>query len=225
MEELKNMEKKEGKRNKPKPWDDDPDLDRCLERWKAEKKFDPAWYPSGLLEVSSFSRVYPKRREKHLLKCWPRIKSALKGSVHHRIKILEDVMAYDIINIRLFGGSIKGILSSHMLIMILQQTLCVKFIRTLSLQEEFLIRRIRFLGHKSSSLKGLETSTNCFIRMHGNTVAAMGSFRGLNRLRSIVETCFLCQMRPLDVLRKMMQLFRLLLHLIEFGVQFCFCNL
>ncbi|XP_033143829.1 KRR1 small subunit processome component [Brassica rapa] len=70
-------------------------------------------------------------------------------------------------------------------------------------KEKFLITRILFLGHKSSSLKTLETSTNCFIRLQGNTVAAMGSFRALRRLRIIVEHCFLNGMRPSDVLKTM----------------------
>ncbi|KAJ4908778.1 RNA-binding KH domain-containing protein [Raphanus sativus] len=213
VEEIKNLETNKCKQNKRKPWDDGP----CLDRWEIEK-FDPSWNPSGMLEVGSFSRAYPKRREKHLLKCWPRVKSALEEhgvscelnvvgrymsvsktkmtrdpdiivkardllrllarSVPARqaLKILEDDMAYDIINIR------RMVVGS---------------------KELFLRRRSRFWGHKSSTLKALEKSTNCFIRMQGNTIAAMGSFGGLRRLRSIVETCFYSHNCPLDVLRVM----------------------
>ncbi|CAH8386762.1 unnamed protein product [Eruca vesicaria subsp. sativa] len=217
MEEIKSVEqKKVGKNNKPRPWEVEPDM----KRWEVEKKFDPAWNPTGMLEVSSFSRVYPRSREKHLLKRWPRVKSALKQhgvscelnlaerymtvsttkktrdpyiivkardllrllarSVPSRqaLKILEDDMAYDIINI------------GHLA-------------RSKTLQEKFPITRFLFLGHKSSSLKALETSTNCFIRLQGNTVAAMGSFRGLKRLRIIVERCFVNGLSPLDVLKEM----------------------
>ena len=46
----KNQKKHKGKHDKPKPWDEDPNIDR----WKIEK-FDPSWNEGGLLEVSSFS--------------------------------------------------------------------------------------------------------------------------------------------------------------------------
>lgn len=42
-----------------------------------------------------------------------------------------------------------------------------------------------------------------FVSLQGNTVAAMGSFRALRRLRIIVEHCFLNGMRPSDVLKTM----------------------
>lgn len=49
--------KHKGKHDKPKPWDDDPNIDR----WKVEK-FDPSWNEGGLLEVSSFSTLFPQYR-------------------------------------------------------------------------------------------------------------------------------------------------------------------
>lgn len=45
-----------GKHDKDKPWDD-PSIDH----WKVEK-FDPSWNESGLLEVSSFSTLFPQYR-------------------------------------------------------------------------------------------------------------------------------------------------------------------
>ncbi|KAF2560642.1 hypothetical protein F2Q70_00014131 [Brassica cretica] len=56
--ENQNLDKKprhKGKHDKPKPWDDDPNIDR----WTIEK-FDPAWNPTGMLEVSTFSTLFPK---------------------------------------------------------------------------------------------------------------------------------------------------------------------
>lgn len=66
-------EKKKGKHDKPKPWDEDPNIDR----WKIEK-FDPSWNEGGMLEVSSFSTLFPQYREKYLQEAWPLVKSALK---------------------------------------------------------------------------------------------------------------------------------------------------
>jgi hypothetical protein len=43
-----------GKHDKPKPWDEDPNIDR----WKIEK-FDPSWNESGLVAESSFSTLFP----------------------------------------------------------------------------------------------------------------------------------------------------------------------
>ncbi|GJN30422.1 hypothetical protein PR202_gb18728 [Eleusine coracana subsp. coracana] len=53
--EVKNWRRK-GKHDKPKPWDEDPNIDR----WKVEK-FDPSWNEGGMLEES-----------------WPIVKGALK---------------------------------------------------------------------------------------------------------------------------------------------------
>ena len=51
--------KHKGKHDKPKPWDEDPNIDR----WKIEK-FDPSWNEGGMLEVSSFSTLFPQYRGK-----------------------------------------------------------------------------------------------------------------------------------------------------------------
>ncbi|ONM38780.1 RNA-binding KH domain-containing protein [Zea mays] len=83
--EGKNWRRK-GKHDKPKPWDEDPNIDR----WKIDK-FDPAWNEGGMLEVSSFSTLFPQYRGKHLFlsssclpaekylqEAWPVVKGALK---------------------------------------------------------------------------------------------------------------------------------------------------
>lgn len=49
--------KVKGKHDKPKPWDDDPNIDR----WKIEK-FDPSWNEGGMLDVTSFSTLFPRYR-------------------------------------------------------------------------------------------------------------------------------------------------------------------
>ncbi|KAI6699029.1 hypothetical protein NL676_019148 [Syzygium grande] len=63
--------KTKGKHDKPKPWDEDPSIDR----WRIEK-FDPSWNEGGMLEVSSFSTLFPQYREKYLQEAWPLVKVA-----------------------------------------------------------------------------------------------------------------------------------------------------
>uniref|UniRef100_A0A0E0C6Y4 KRR-R motif-containing protein 1 n=1 Tax=Oryza meridionalis TaxID=40149 RepID=A0A0E0C6Y4_9ORYZ len=94
-----------GNHDKPKPWDDDPNIDH----WKIEE-FDPSWNEGGMLEVTSFSTLFPQYRgksphtpirallvssaigdrlvlpgcfacsdaEKYLQEAWPIVKGALK---------------------------------------------------------------------------------------------------------------------------------------------------
>ncbi|XP_066309500.1 KRR1 small subunit processome component-like [Miscanthus floridulus] len=192
--------RRKGKHDKPKPWDEDPNIDR----WKIEK-FDPTWNEGGMLEVSSFSTLFPQYREKYLQETWPLVKGALKehgiscelnlveGSmtvsttrktrdpfiiikamelikllsrsvpVPQAIKILDDEMNCDIIKI---GGLVRN-------------------------KERFVKRRERLLGPNLSTLKAIEILTVCYILVQGNTVAAMGNYRGrgLKQVRRIVEDC------------------------------------
>jgi hypothetical protein len=53
--------KRKGKHDKEKPWDEDPTIDR----WTVEK-FDPSWNKGGLLEVNSFSTLFPEYRGNHI---------------------------------------------------------------------------------------------------------------------------------------------------------------
>ncbi|KAF3953805.1 hypothetical protein CMV_020777 [Castanea mollissima] len=65
--------KQKGKHDKLKPWDDDPNIDR----WKIDK-FDQSWNETGMLEVSSFSTLFPRYSEKYLQEVWPTVNSSLK---------------------------------------------------------------------------------------------------------------------------------------------------
>ncbi len=79
---------KNKKNRKPKPWDNDPTLDK----WKVEK-FLPEENTNGLLEESSFAVLFPQFREKYLREVWPMVKKALaKFKIIGELNLIEGSM-------------------------------------------------------------------------------------------------------------------------------------
>jgi ribosomal RNA assembly protein len=77
------------------------------------------------------------------------------------VKILQDGVACDIIKIRNLTRN----------------------------KERFAKRRQRILGPNGTTLKALELLTQCYISVQGNTVSAMGPYKGLKEVRRVVEEC------------------------------------
>ncbi|XP_031255275.1 KRR1 small subunit processome component homolog isoform X2 [Pistacia vera] len=194
MEEETVMEKKKnkGKHDKPKPWDEDPNIDR----WKIEK-FDPSWNEGGMLEVSSFSTLFPQYREKYLQQAWPMVKGALKEyGVSCELNLVEGSMTvsttrktrdpYIIVKARDLIRLLSRSVPAPQAIKILNDEVQCDIIKIGNLvrnKERFVKRRQHLVGPNSSTLKG-------------NTVAAMGSFKGLKQVRKIVEDCIQNKMHP-----------------------------
>ncbi|KAL5736845.1 hypothetical protein ACOSP7_031299 [Xanthoceras sorbifolium] len=197
--------KHKGKHDKPKPWDDDPNIDH----WKVEK-FDPSWNEEGMLEVSSFSTLFPQYREKYLQEAWPMVRAALKEcGVACELNLVEGSMTvsttrktkdpYIIVKARDLIRLLSRSVPAPQAIKILNDEMQCDIIKIGNLvrnKERFVKRRQHLVGPNSSTLKALEILTGCYILVQGNTVAAMGSFKGLKQLRRIVEDCIQNKMHP-----------------------------
>ncbi|WRX32705.1 Krr1 [Theobroma cacao] len=202
---LQQKKKHKGKHDKPKPWDEDPNIDR----WKIDK-FDPSWNPDGLLEISSFSTIFPRYREKYLQEAWPKVKSALKEyGIAAELNLVEGSMTvsttrktrdpYIIIKARDLIKLLSRSVPAPQAIKILDDEMQCDIIKIGSLvrnKERLVKRRQRLVGPNSSTLKALEILTSCYILVQGNTVAAMGAFKGLKQVRRIVEDCIENKMHP-----------------------------
>nr|XP_025608925.1 KRR1 small subunit processome component homolog isoform X2 [Arachis hypogaea] len=197
---LPTNEKRKGKHDKPKPWDEDPHIDH----WKVEK-FDPSWNEGGMLEVSSFSTLFPQYREKYLQEAWPLVKSALKEfGISCELNLVEGSMTvsttrktrdpYIIVKARDLIKLLSRSVPAPQAIKILDDEVQCDIIKISGLvrnKERFVKRRQHLVGPNSSTLKG-------------NTVAAMGSFKGLKQVRRIVEECMLNKMHPVYNIKVLM---------------------
>lgn len=68
------VKKDHNKYRMPKPWDNDPTLDKFI-----EQEFKPEDNPTGgVVEESSFAVLFPQYRERYIKEIWPLVKKSLK---------------------------------------------------------------------------------------------------------------------------------------------------
>lgn len=211
--EQKQGTRTKGKHDKPKPWDDDPNIDH----WKIEK-FDPAWNEGGMLEVSSFSTLFPAYREKYLQEAWPVVKSALNAhSISCELNLVEGSMTvsttrktrdpYIILKARDLIKLLSRSVPAPQALKILNDDMQCDIIKIGNLvrkKERFIKRRQQLVGANAANLKALEILTGCYILVQGNAVAAMGSFKGLKQVRRVVEECMLNKTHPVLNIKSLM---------------------
>ncbi|NXD32793.1 KRR1 protein, partial [Spelaeornis formosus] len=171
-------------------------------------KIDPMTQPASdehkpFLEESSFALLFPKYREPYLRSVWSQITSALEAYglaceldlVQGRMTVKTTRKTWDPY-IVLKGRDLLKLLArgvaAPQALKVLQDDIACDVIKIGGLvrnKERFVKRRQRIVGPNGSTLKAIELLTECYVLVQGNTVSAMGSYKGLKEVRRIIIDC------------------------------------
>uniref|UniRef100_A0A6M2DIY5 KRR1 small subunit processome component n=1 Tax=Xenopsylla cheopis TaxID=163159 RepID=A0A6M2DIY5_XENCH len=164
-------------------------------------EFKPEDNPHHLLEESAFATLFPRYREQYLKKCWPLVQKSLgEHGVKAELDLVEGSMTvrttrkmwdpYIIIKARDVIKLLSRSVPYEQAVRVLQDDVGADIIKIGSFvrnKEKFARRRQRLIGPNGCTLKSIELLTNCYVLVQGQTVAALGPYKGLQQVRKIAE--------------------------------------
>ncbi|KAI4108729.1 MAG: hypothetical protein L6R37_000893 [Teloschistes peruensis] len=195
-----------------KPWDTED-----VDKWKVDT-FTPTDNIAGAFaEESSFAVLFPKYREVYLKQAWPLVTRALdKQHIACTLDLIEGCMTvkttrktYDpaaILKARDVIKLLSRSVPAPQAVKMMEDGVAADIIKIRNLvrnKERFVKRRQRILGPNGSTLKALELLTECYILVQGNTVSAMGSYKGLKEVRRVVHDC-MANIHPIYHIKELM---------------------
>lgn len=192
-------------------WDTDD-----IDHWKV-LPFKKEDMKGSLTEESSFATLFPKYREAYLREIWPHLTKLLSGhGVACELNLVEGSMTvkttrktWDPFIIIKARDLIKLLARSVPLpnaARILEDGIACDIIKIGNIvrnKERFIKRRQRLVGPNGNTLKAIELLTQCFVLVQGNTVSAIGEYKGLKEVRRIVLDC-LKNIHPIYHIKELM---------------------
>ncbi|XP_050320141.1 KRR1 small subunit processome component homolog [Bactrocera neohumeralis] len=163
-------------------------------------EFKPEHNPNGMVEESSFATLFPKYREKYLKEIWPLVKECLaEQHLKAELDLMEGSMVvkttrktwdpYIIIKARDMIKLMARSVPFEQARRVLQDEIgcdIIKIGNLVNKKDKFVKRRQRLIGPNGATLKSIELLTDCYVLVQGNTVAALGPYKGLQQVRDIV---------------------------------------
>ncbi|CAH1164436.1 unnamed protein product [Phaedon cochleariae] len=163
--------------------------------------FKPEHNPHGLLEESSFATLFPQYREQYLRQIWPLVQKTLgEHFVKAELDVIEGSMTvrttrktwdpYIILKARDMIKLMSRSVPFEQAKRVLEDEVGCDIIKIGKLtrnKEKFVKRRQRLIGPNGCTLKSIELLSNCYVLVQGQTVSALGPYKGLQQVRKIVE--------------------------------------